>query len=120
MLSKKNKHFRHWRRKYPLRALLRQAQRRSWARGTRFDLTEDDLKIPTHCPVLGVRMKQGGRKFKDNAPTIDEIVPGRGYIKGNVAIICWRANRLKSDATVKEVRAILRYMEERWRIDKAR
>jgi hypothetical protein len=112
MKSPKNKHFRHWRRKYPLRSLIRSAKKRSRTRGTRFDLAETDLMIPLRCPVFGIKLIQGTRRLKDNAPTIDEIVPGRGYVKSNVAIISWRANRLKSDATIKEVRAVLKYMED--------
>lgn len=109
MKSQKNKHYRHWRRKYPIRALVRQAQRRAHARGIPFALTEADIKIPKRCPVLGIALFQGSRALKNNSPTIDEIIPGRGYVKNNVAVISWRANRLKSDATYKEVRAIFSY-----------
>jgi hypothetical protein len=68
----------------------------------------DDISIPDHCPILGIplfprRGKQGG---SDNSPSLDRIEGKFGYVKGNVIVISNRANRLKSDATIKELRDI--------------
>jgi repressor of nif and glnA expression len=46
-----------------------------------------------------------------NSPTLDRICNGRGYVKGNVRVISWRANSLKRDANIEEIRSILKYME---------
>jgi hypothetical protein len=48
----------------------------------------------------------------DNSPSIDQIVPGGGYVPGNVRIISWKANRLKSNATIDDLEAILAYMKK--------
>jgi hypothetical protein len=45
------------------------------------------------------------------AASVDRIDNARGYVAGNVCIISQRANLLKKDATVDEVRSLLRYME---------
>ncbi len=40
------------------------------------------------------------------------LVPSKGYVKGNVRWISRRANRIKSDASIDEIKKILKYMEE--------
>jgi len=47
----------------------------------------------------------------DNVPSVDRIDPTKGYIKGNVEVISWRANHLKNNATVEELEAIVNYMK---------
>jgi hypothetical protein len=39
------------------------------------------------------------------------MVPSLGYVPGNIRVISMRANRIKTDATADELRAVLRYME---------
>jgi hypothetical protein len=80
------------------------------------DVTVADLDWPTHCPVLGVELDYnattpGNRKIRTNYPTLDRWTNALGYVKGNVFVISHRANRIKSDATVEELRAVLAYME---------
>jgi hypothetical protein len=41
---------------------------------------------------------------------VDRIVPRRGYVRGNVAVISMRANRLKSNMTLDELFGLLDYM----------
>lgn len=73
-----------------------------------FTITVDDIAIPTHCPILGIPLFQtvGRKGGGDNSPTLDKIEPSKGYVPGNVIVISGRANRLKSDATIKELRDI--------------
>jgi hypothetical protein len=42
--------------------------------------------------------------------TVDRINPRLGYVKGNVGLICLRCNRMKNNATLKELRLIRLYM----------
>lgn len=64
--------------------------------------------IPTHCPILGIPVYPmvGNKGGGAHSPSIDRIIPERGYVPGNIVIISNRANRLKSDATIDELRAI--------------
>lgn len=48
----------------------------------------------------------GVRGGGDNSPTLDKIEPALGYVPGNIIVISGRANRLKADATIDELRAI--------------
>lgn len=64
------------------------------------------------CPVFGVPLVKRTEEFSDNTAELDRIVPSLGYIKGNVRWISRRANRLKSDATIDELKKIIKYMED--------
>ena len=83
-----------------------------------FDLKVEDIVIPESCPMLGISLKatvgKGRISMKDNwnAPTLDRIDSTGGYTKGNVMVISARANFLKNNATLEEMRAILWYMEK--------
>jgi|688.fasta_scaffold374013_2 hypothetical protein len=98
--------------------ILGQAKQRANKNGMEFSITLDDLlPLPDVCPVLGIKINYEGNKgqrgFVNDSPSIDRLDSSLGYVKGNVKIICWRANRVKSDATVEELRAILNFMEEK-------
>jgi hypothetical protein len=58
--------------------------------------------------LLGITLDCRAPSRSDNLPSIDRIDPSKGYVKGNVWVISWRANRLKSDATFEELEAIVR------------
>lgn len=95
--------------------ILRAARQRAKLRGLPFSLTIEDLPstLPETCPVLGIAIYSnvGGRSTKPHSPSLDRIVPTLGYVKGNVRIISHRANELKSNATVDELRLILKDAE---------
>lgn len=96
--------------------MLRNARHRSEKRGLPFDLTLDDLEplLVPRCPVLGIRMvPASGRKGpSEQSPSLDRIVPEKGYVRGNVVIISGRANRIKSDATCAELSALADFYGE--------
>jgi len=65
-----------------------------------------------YCPVLGLELVYGGTKsIKDNSASIDRFDTTKGYIKGNVWIISHKANRMKSNATMKEIEKVYDYMK---------
>jgi hypothetical protein len=71
-----------------------------------FTITKTDIVIPSHCPILGIPLFKGPRGGSDNSPSLDRIKPEQGYVPGNIIVISNRANRLKSDATIEELRDI--------------
>ena len=93
--------------------LLLDAKKRAKARGLPFDLMAEDVAVPAVCPVLGIPLVVNAGRCGPNSPTIDRIIPERGYVRGNVAVISHRANTIKSDASVEEIEAVLRYVKER-------
>ena len=71
--------------------------------------------MPTHCPVLGyeLQFRSTRNTNEPHSPQVDRIKPELGYIKGNVQIICRRANGIKSDASIDEIRRVLAFLEGR-------
>ena len=113
--------FREWaltyRLKHPERVILHSAKRRSKLYNLPFNLTEADIIIPSHCPVLGIPIfiswaHSHIQRNSPNAPSLDRIDNSLGYIKGNVQIISWRANNLKKNATSEELFAVARFVRD--------
>jgi hypothetical protein len=93
------------------RYFLNNIRSRCKKRGIPFNLTLDDLVIPEFCPVLGIELVKRQGKFADDSPSVDRIVPALGYVKGNVRVISYRANRIKCHATLDELKLIVDYIE---------
>lgn len=87
--------------------LLSGAKERAKQKGIEFNLDHSDIMIPEFCPVLGIRLERGSGNTR---PELDRRDNSKGYVKGNVFVISGRANRLKADASVSELQALLRYM----------
>lgn len=60
--------------------------------------------------LLDIGFKED-RKFHDNSPSMDRVDSTKGYTKDNVAILCWRCNKHKQDATSEELRMIADFMD---------
>jgi hypothetical protein len=48
--------------------------------------------------------------FMRSSPSLDKIIPSRGYVKGNVMVVSSKANLMKSDASVTELRDFSRWV----------
>ena len=46
-----------------------------------------------------------------NSPSLDKIIPELGYVKGNVRVISFKANKYKNDMDRETVQKILDYMD---------
>ena len=98
-----------YRKANPLTILLKSARYRANKKGITFSITKEDITIPEVCPLLGIKLEsQIGKGYaKDNSPTLDRLYPNEGYIKGNVWIISMKANRIKNDATLEEIKTLV-------------
>ena len=70
-----------------------------------------DLTIPINCPVLGIPLRQERGRQTDNSISIDRIDSDQGYTPDNVVIVSWRVNRLKSNATLDEMKKMTAFYE---------
>ncbi len=114
-LEKRNYHtdwMRQWRQGDPRGPMLVSARSRAKAKGLDFGITKADIPIPAVCPVLGIPIYPSEGRHGPNSPTVDRINPRRGYVKGNVRVVSYRANNLKSDMTEEECRLILKDLED--------
>ncbi len=69
-----------------------------------FNLTIEDIIIPSHCPYLNVELTTDpNNSSQPNYYSIDRIDSSKGYVKGNIQIISRLANTMKSNATTEEL-----------------
>lgn len=98
----------------PLGLMYRSIKARAKKAGLECTIKKEDIVIPTHCPVLGIPLAFGVRRGKglaerDQRPSVDRIDNSRGYTPDNIVIVSYRANRIKSDATLREIESIARF-----------
>lgn len=91
--------------------LLINARSRAKKLGIPFDITVDDIHIPTHCPILQIKLDRDIGE-RASCPSLDRIVPSLGYVKGNVDVISFEANYLKNANTLDTVEKIRRYIKD--------
>ena len=79
----------------------------------------ETLNIPDVCPILGLVLDYDGGNLGnpgwgrfENSPSLDQIIPGKGYNLENIQILSWRANRIKNDGTPEELIKIGTYLQQ--------
>ena len=75
-----------------------------------FSILFGEIHWPTYCPVLGVELDYFTSGAKENSASLDRIDPSKGYIKGNVVVMSWRANRVKNNGNAEEHLKIYQYL----------
>jgi hypothetical protein len=97
--------------------LVLAARRRAKKRGLSCTIEFTDFIIPKRCPVLGIKLYPtfGGRGPKDHSPSLDRLDNRRGYVRGNIIVVSWRANRIKCDATPNELQKVARFYGQKSR-----
>lgn len=97
----------------PITIRCRKLQQRAKDKGIPFDVTPDYLEsIWTGvCPVFGSDVELNVDKGSHKAVEVDRIDPRKGYVKGNVAWLSARANRIKSDASLEELERIVEWLK---------
>ena len=75
-----------------------------------WNLVFNDLEWPLVCPVLGLELDYFCSVRTENSVSFDRIDSNKGYIKGNVVIMSWRANRIKNDGTAEEHKKIADFL----------
>lgn len=126
LIAKENERKRKERKPYQARASIMRTGMRLRSRKLNLPFDDNYFTIPfitrwliehTTCPCCGVTLDcnyKYDKIKKNNSPSIDRIKPEKGYTKDNVAIICWRCNNLKRDATPIELRKVVEWMESVW------
>jgi hypothetical protein len=87
----------------PEKYLLERARRSAEIGGLPFGISLAEILIPESCPALGIAVRLTEDR-SPHSPSLDKIIPSRGYVPGNVRVISDRANRLKSDRDLPALR----------------
>jgi hypothetical protein len=98
-----------------LNVLLNQIKSSAKKRNILFDLTVVDLNelsFPLTCPALGMPLKFNTGGPKDDSYSVDRIDSRLGYTVDNIIIISYRANVLKNNATLEELKMIVDFYQE--------
>ena len=75
------------------------------------ELLESMLRRTKTCPYCKCVLKHTLNRAEGDSASLDKVIPERGYVKGNLDIICRQCNRKKQDATAAEHRAFADRMD---------
>jgi len=99
--------------------LLNGARARAKRYNILFSLTKEDIVIPERCPIFDTLLRskeeicaETKKGAQDNSLSLDRIDPTKGYTKGNVAVISYRANVIKNNGSAEEHRRIAEWMDK--------
>ena len=100
-----SKRHRKYRDTHPEYFLWKSARQRARDKNLPFELEVSDIIIPEICPILQIPLKlnSGRPGGKADSPSVDRIIPSLGYIKNNIQVISFKANMMKSDASISEL-----------------
>lgn len=101
----------------PVYSLFVRAKERAKKRNILFDIDKEYLKSiypkNNRCPILNIDFQLGFlneiKKNKDYAPSLDRIIPDKGYVKGNLVIVSFIANRVKNNVSVETLEKIVNF-----------
>jgi len=113
-------HKEEYRERYELNIMKRKlnsAKDRAVKNNLSFNITEQDIKdvwpIDNKCPALDIEFIIGGHDTKNyNSPSLDRIIPSKGYVKGNIQIVSGLANNIMSNGTPDEVIKVGQYFKK--------
>lgn len=94
------------------RFAMAQAKSRAKDRGRLFDITREEFEAlwPTDSRCRYCKQEMVQRTM--TAPSVDEVIPGRGYVHGNIDIICRKCNSLKNAGSLEFHLAVAHRMVE--------
>ena len=96
---------------------VKETRRRANKQGVPHDIDWKYIKsiFPKNykCPVLGIKMEFGQKNNSfDNSPSLDKIIPQKGYVKDNVVWISMKANQIKSNGSDEEVMRVAIWLKK--------
>lgn len=89
--------------------LWNSARSRSKKKNLEFSIEVEDIIIPKLCPVFNVEMIVN----TEYAPSLDRKNSSKGYTKDNISVISRRANVIKNNATLEELRLLVSWLESK-------
>jgi hypothetical protein len=97
------------------------AKARAEIQNVPFNISKTDIKIPDKCPILGLTLQVNSGKVSYNSPSLDRIVPEKGYVIGNIQVVSHLANTMKSSASkenlIKFAEWVIEFFDLHYNID---
>lgn len=81
-----------------------------------FDILYNHLKPifdTGKCERCGMIFQPGNDSLRNYSPTLDRLIPNKGYVVGNIAVLCHDCNRRKQDMSVEEMKDLIRWVENK-------
>lgn len=63
------------------------------SKGIPFDITEADIPDNDHCAITGIKFDWDDSWWVH--PSLDRIDCNKGYVPGNIQLVCWGINHIK-------------------------
>lgn len=103
-----------WEERNPEKVLFKSARIRAKNKGLDFDIELSDVVIPQFCPLLNIELvrRKHGHGPQDCSPSLDRIDSSKGYVKGNVWVISWMANKIKTNASAEQIITLAKNLEK--------
>jgi hypothetical protein len=112
--TKVKEYLRAWKDKNREKNLFQLARHRAKLKGIEFNIEISDIVIPEICPILGLPLKKIIDGNRDLSPSIDRIDNSKGYIKGNIQIISFKANTMKHNANETDLINFSKWVRENY------
>lgn len=73
------------------------------------------LERQPFCDCCGVPFHFGPKdgRARDASPSFDRFDSSKGYIEGNVFLLCWRCNNIKRNYTSQDLRIVASWIESK-------
>lgn len=91
--------------------IFHNAKSRAKKKGLPFTIKIEDIVIPEVCPLLNIPLVSTSDCNDPGNPSLDQIVPGKGYTPDNIQVISYRANALKWNASVEELEILIKNLK---------
>lgn len=93
------------------RRLFHSAKKRAKLGNLPFNITKEDIVFGDFCPVFGTKFVYDANAHCSISPSLDKIIPSKGYVKGNICVISFRANHIKSNVSLEDFQKLTRWYE---------
>jgi hypothetical protein len=86
---------------------------RARRKGIKFNIELEDIQIPDKCPVFDIELeRRPNLKDRKYGISVDRIDNSKGYIKGNIQVISYKANTHKGDLSKEELLKLAKWINE--------
>ena len=91
--------------------LWQSAKKRAKDGNLNFTILPKDIVIPKKCPLLDLPLQANVSKPGANSPSVDRLDSNKGYTPDNIWVISYKANSVKNNLTLPELKLLVKNLE---------